>query len=87
MKVSCNTFETFILSELSWFGRAQLSPLPNPADPGPSTQPVQQLLDVSRRVQHSPPDGHSDLLLHSAHSGVEILRHSPIPNSRNNERT
>ena len=49
MQVSCNTFETFVrhpLSELPWFWRAQLPPLPNPVDPGPGTQPVQLQCDV-----------------------------------------
>ena len=50
------------LSELPWFWRAQLPPLPNPADPVPDKQPAQQLLDVSWQVQHSPPDVRSDLL-------------------------
>ena len=55
MKISRNTFETFIVT---WIWRARLPPLPNPVDPGPDTQPVQLLLDVSWRVQHSPLDGH-----------------------------
>ena len=50
------------LSEQLWSWRAQLPPLPNPADPRPGTQPVQQLPGVSWRVQHSPLVGHSDLL-------------------------
>ena len=64
MQKSCNKFEAFVvsLSELPLFCRHQLPPLPNPADPGPRTQCVQQLLDVSWRVQHSPPDGHFELL-------------------------
>ena len=60
MQTSCKTFEAFVVT-LS-LGIARVPPLPNRADPGPGTQPVQQLLDVSWQVQHSPPDGHSDFL-------------------------
>ena len=82
-------FQATTLSwKLPWFWRAQLLPLPTPVDPGPSTHPVPPLLDVSGRVQHSPPDGHSDLLPFPLRlSGVDTLRHVSIPNFRNSERT
>ena len=90
MKMSCNRRSSSpSLGNWPWFWRAQLPPLPNPVDPRPSTQSVQQLLDASWRVQHSPPDGPSEIPSFStvAHGGVEILRQFSSPNSRNNERT
>ena len=65
MQISCNTFEAFVVTlsrNCHCFGELNCRHSQIQSIMGQVHNPCKQLLDVSWRVQHLPPDGHSDFL-------------------------